>query len=209
MMSRPSDKTDATVPGSTVTVKVRLRPPYEAVTVTVVAVLTVPATTKNFAELSCLATLTEEGTFRTAGLELARETIAAVCAAALRVTFPTPEFPLASCAGLTETLLILSPAAAGGGLTVTLNVLLTPKYEAVKVADVVALTVPAVTVNVPEVWPCGTVTAAGTLAAVVLELDSDTTTPPLPAAAVRLTVPVVDPPLAIVLELAERLLSAG
>ncbi len=57
---------------------------------------------------------------------------------------------------------------------------------------VAALTVPAVTVKVAEVCPCGIVTVAGTLAAVVLELESDTVTPPLPAAAVRLTVPVAD-----------------
>jgi hypothetical protein len=79
----------------------------------------------------------------------------------------------------------------------------------VRVTGVAALTVPAVTVNVTEVWPCGTVAVAGTLAAVVLELESDTVMPPLPAAAVRLTVPVADPPLAIALELTVRLLSAG
>ena len=71
------------------------------------------------------------------------------------------------------------------------------------------MTVPAVTVNVAEAWPCGTVTEAGTLAAVVLELESDTVTPPVPAAAVRVTVPVADPPLEIVLELTETLLSVG
>ena len=77
------------------------------------------------------------------------------------------------------------------------------------VTEVVDATVPAVTVNVAEVCPCATMTEAGTVAAEVLELDSETLTPPLPAAAVRLTVPVVDPPLEIVLEFTERLLSAG
>ena len=62
------------------------------------------------------------------------------------------------------------------------------------------------TVNVAEVEPCGTVTLAGTLAAVVLELKSDTATPPDPAADVRLTVPVPDRPLTIVLGLTETLL---
>ena len=88
--------------------------------------------------------------------------------------------------GLTETLL----SAAAGGLMVTPNVLFTPEYDAVKVAAVEEVTVPAVTVNVADVDPAGTVTLAGTLAAVVLELESATTTPPVPAAAVRLTVPV-------------------
>lgn len=67
---------------------------------------------------------------------------------------------------------------------------------------------PAVTVNVAEVWPCATVTEAGTVAVEVLELDSETETPPLPAADVRVTVPVAVAPLAIVLEFTERLLSA-
>ena len=71
------------------------------------------------------------------------------------------------------------------------------------------LTVPAVTVNVAEVDPCGMVTVAGTLAAVEFELESDTVTPPLPAAAVRLTVPVPDWPLTIVLGLTDMLLSAA
>jgi hypothetical protein len=69
--------------------------------------------------------------------------------------------------------------------------------------------VPAVTVNVADVEPCGTVTLEGTLAAVVLELESDTATPPVPAASVRLTVPVPDWPLTIVLGLTETLLRAA
>lgn len=50
---------------------------------------------------------------------------------------------------------------------------------------------------------------AGTLAPAGLELESDTETPPLPAAAVRVTVPVPDWPLARVSGLAETPLSAG
>jgi hypothetical protein len=69
--------------------------------------------------------------------------------------------------------------------------------------------VPAVTVNVTEVEPAGTVTLEGTLAAAVLELASDTTTPPVPAAVVRVTVPVPVRPLTIVLGLTETLLSAA
>ena len=80
---------------------------------------------------------------------------------------------------------------------------------AVKVAAVEALTVPAVTVNVAEVDPARTVTLAGTLAAVVLELESVTTAPPVPAAAVKLTVPVPVWPLAIVLGLTETPLNAA
>ena len=107
--------------------------------------------------------------------------------------------------GLTETLL----RAPGSGLTVTSNVLLTPEKEAVKVAVVDEPTLPVFSVNVAEVEPCGTVTVEGTLAAVVLELDSDTATPPAPAAAVILTVPVPDTPLMIELGLTETPLRAG
>ncbi len=78
-------------------------------------------------------------------------------------------------------------------MTVIPNVLLTLEYEAVRLTGFATLTVPAVTENVAEVCPCGTVTVAGTVPAPVLELESDTVTPPLPAAAVRLTVPMVDP----------------
>jgi hypothetical protein len=65
-----------------------------------------------------------------------------------------------------------------------------------------------VTVNVTVVAPAGTVTLEGTLAAAVLELASDTTTPPVPAAVVRVTVPVPVWPLTIVLGLTETLLRA-
>jgi len=53
------------------------------------------------------------------------------------------------------------------------------------------------------------VTDAGTLAAVTLELERATVAPPLPAADVRLTVPVPDWPVARLAGLIERLLSAG
>ena len=58
------------------------------------------------------------------------------------------------------------------------------------VADVELVTVPAVTVNVAEVAPAGIDMVDGTLAAVLLELDSDTVIPPVPAAEVSVTVPV-------------------
>jgi hypothetical protein len=59
------------------------------------------------------------------------------------------------------------------------------------------------------VEPWGTVTLEGTVAAVVLELESDTTTPPLPAADVRVTVPVPVRPPVMVLGLTETLLRAA
>ena len=160
----------------------------------------------NVAEVKPAGTVTLAGTLAAVALELESVTTAPpVPAAAVRLTVPVPVWPLAMVLGLTETLL----SAAGGGLIVTPNVMLTPEWAAVKVAAVEELTVPAVTVNVAEVDPAGTVTLAGTLAAVVLELESVTTIPRVPAAAVRPTVPVPVCPLTIVLGLTETLLSAA
>jgi hypothetical protein len=58
------------------------------------------------------------------------------------------------------------------------------------------------------VAPCGTVTLDGTEASVELELESPTTTPPVPAADVKVTVPVPDCPLTMVLGLTETPLRA-
>jgi len=71
---------------------------------------------------------------------------------------------------------------------------------------VAVVTLPAVTENVADVEPCGTVTDEGTLATAEFELASETTAPPLPAADVSLTVPVADWPLTRVFELREILL---
>ena len=77
------------------------------------------------------------------------------------------------------------------------------------VAEVELVIVPAVTVNVAEVAPAAIDMVDGTLAAVLLELESDTVTPPVPAAEVSVTVPVPVWPLAIELGLTETLLSAA
>ena len=73
--------------------------------------------------------------------------------------------------------------------------------------ELAAVTLAVVTGNVAEVEPCGIVTEAGTVA-LELELESEITAPPDPAAAVRLTVPVPDWPPTIVAGLTETLLSA-
>jgi hypothetical protein len=172
--------------GLTVTLNVVLTPEYAAVKVAGVEELTVPAVTVNVAEVEPAGTVTLEGTLAAVLLELASDTTTPpVPAASVRLTVPVPDWPLPIVPGFTDMLL-----KATGGLTVTANVALVPEYEAVKVAGVGAFIMPAVTVNVTEVEPCGTVTVEGTLAALVWELDSETAIPPVPAAAVRLTVPV-------------------
>jgi hypothetical protein len=50
---------------------------------------------------------------------------------------------------------------------------------------------------------------AGTLAAALLELESDTAMPPVPATSVRVTVPVAVRPLIIVFGLTETLVKAA
>jgi hypothetical protein len=149
--------------------------------------------------------VTVEGTLAAAVLELDSDTAAPpLPAAAVRVTVPVPDWPPTIALGLTET-----PLKTARGSTVTLNVVLAPEYEAVKVAVVEELTVPAVTVNVAEVEPCGIFTIAGTLAAAELELDSETPTPPVPAAAVRVMVPVADWPPTMVAGLTDTLPNAA
>jgi hypothetical protein len=64
-------------------------------------------------------------------------------------------------------------------------------------------------VKVADVAPCGTVTLDGTEASVELELESPTKTPPVPAADVRVTVPMPDCLLTMVLGLTETLLRAA
>jgi hypothetical protein len=67
------------------------------------------------------------------------------------------------------------------------------------VTEVTLATVLVVTENVALVAPAATVTLAGTCAAVVLLLDSDTLAPPVGAAALNVTVTVDEvPPVTLV-----------
>jgi hypothetical protein len=85
-----------------------------------------------------------------------------------------------------------------GAVTVSVAVRVTPPNEAEIVADVEEATDVVVTVNVSLVCPAGTVTLAGTVAAVAL-LESETTEPPSAAAPLRVTVPVEElPPATLV-----------
>jgi len=70
-------------------------------------------------------------------------------------------------------------------------VLLVPAWVAIRVTVAVVATLPIVTLNVAVVLPAATVTVAGTLAAAELELESVTTSPPVGAAPVSVTVPVI------------------
>lgn len=151
-----------------------------------VAVATLPAVTEKVADIAPCATVTAAGTLA-AALGLESDTTAPPEGAAdVRVTVPVPDWPLTIVVGATETAL----SAAGGGLTVNPNVSLTPPRDAVKVTGVGVVTLPAVTGNVVEVEPCGTVTVDCIVTSVGDELRL-IVVPPLPAAKVNCTVHVV------------------
>jgi hypothetical protein len=81
-----------------------------------------------------------------------------------------------------------------GGVTVRGAVLVTPPYTAEIVTAVELDTGLVVTANVALLAPADTVTLAGTFAANVLSLDSDTTAPPTGAGPLSVTVPVEELP---------------
>src|SRR5207247_438380 len=77
--------------------------------------------------------------------------------------------------------------------------LVTAPYAAEMLTVVDAATALVLTVNVALVAPAATVTLEGTLAAVVLLLESVTTAPPVGAAPLSVTVPVEEfPPVTLV-----------
>jgi len=102
-------------------------------------------------------------------------------------------------AGVEVTLSPLRPVAvtvsvavwpgAGAGVTVNTALRVAPPEEPLIVDEVDAVTAGVLTVNVAVVAPAGTVTLAGTEAAAVLLLESDTTAPPAGAALVSVAVP--------------------
>src|SRR5215203_2719182 len=133
------------------------------------------------------ATDTPAGTVA-AVLLLERETAKPPAGAGdVSVTVPCDEAPPVTLAGFTAT--VESDAGGGGGVTVSVALRAVPPNAPLIVRDVEAVTDAVLTVNVALKAPAGTVTLAGTVAALVLLLDSVTTAPPEGAALVRLAVP--------------------
>ena len=102
------------------------------------------------------------------------------------------------------TIEMLPFAAAKAVCTVMVEDLVIPPAVAMIVDDWLLLTVLVEIVKVALVDPAGTVTLAGTVAAAVLLLDNETTTPPDGAAEVRVIVPVAGLPPNTVAELRLR-----
>ena len=184
--------------GLTVSVVVRVTPPPVPVIVTVVALVTEVVVTANCAVVAPAATVTLAGTEATAAFELERLTTSPPLAAAVdSVTVPVAPLPPTTLVGLTAMEDRVGVADAAG-FTVIAVVRDAPLYDAVIVTAVEVVTLLVVTVKVLLVAPAGTVTLAGTDAALELS-ESETTAPPLGAAALSVTVPVEElPPVTLV-----------
>jgi hypothetical protein len=102
-----------------------------------------------------------------------------------------------------ETVNVAVPPPPAAGFTVSVPVRVTPPAEPEMVTDADVATVLDVTVNVPLVAPAAMVMLAGTVAAVVLLLDTVTTVPPDGAAAESVAVPCAFalPPVTLVGEI--------
>jgi hypothetical protein len=130
------------------------------------------------------ATVTLAGTCAAAVLLLESMTIAPPAGAApVSVTVPVELVPPTTEVGD----LVTDDSAAAVTVSVAFAV---PPSVAVMTEVVVDATLRVVTVKVAVVLPAGTVMLAGTVAAAVLLLERATETPPVGAAALKVTVPV-------------------
>ncbi len=176
--------------GVTARVKARVAVPFVARMRADWLVVTGDVVTVNDAVLAPCATVTAAGTPAIA-LSLFNATVMPLpVAGAVRVTVPVAEAPPATDSG--EMLRFDSVGFAD--VTVKRAVLLAPAALAVMTEELVPVVVPETTVNDAAVAPDATVTFAGTVPADALPLVSDTTTPPVGAAPVRVTVPVLFDP---------------
>lgn len=135
-----------------------------AVTVTVVGPATVVVVTANVCVLAPAGITTVAGTAATVGLLLVNVTVTAVRAFAVRVTVPVEAWAPDTVAGVSVT------AAGAGGVTVIAPLTETLFAFAVILPLEVDATVCAAMAKVAVVAPVGTVTVAGGVAAVTVEL---------------------------------------
>jgi hypothetical protein len=155
----------------------------------------------NVADVVPAATVTLAGTAAAALLLASVTMMPPVGAATVKVTVPVEVLPAVTEVGFSES--ELSAAL----VMVSTAVLLTPLYPAVMVAVPEAVDT-VLTLKVAKVLPAATVTLAGTVAPVLL-LARVTSTPPVGAAPVKVTVPVELPPAVMEVGLSETELRAG
>ena len=108
----------------------------------------------------------------------------------MRVSVPITEFPPTTLDGVTE----IEASATRSLVTVSVG-----DWRLLPLSEAVMVAVPAATAAITNVAleePAWIVSAVGTVATAGLLLDSETLTPPVDAAAVRLTVPCPLPPTA-------------
>ena len=194
----------AGIGGLTVKVAVFVTPEYTPVSVTAVDDATVEVGTVTWVEEVPAGTVTVAGTEAAAGTELVVVTAAPPGGAMpVSVTVRVALTPCTTTVGLT------ARDVRAAGLTVSVAVFDAPEVTAVIVVAAVEATPSDVTVNVVLVEPAGTVTVAGTVAAVGTELVKVTGDPPVGAAAESVTVAVDGVPLTTVVGLSARLDTGG
>lgn len=152
----------------------------------------------NGALVAPVGILTLAGKVATAVLLLERETSAPPAGAGpLKATVPAEADLPFTLAGFNVIELSVGPETCG--VTVSEAVRVSPEYDAEMVTDAEAVTASVDTGKGAVAIPDGTVTLTGTVATAVFPLESETTTPPLGAAPVNITVPVdSDPPFTLV-----------
>ena len=158
-----------------------------AVSVAVVAVATAEVVTLKVAVVAPAATFTVAGTPALVELEVRATAIPPLGAGLPRVMLPVAGDPPISDVGATLS------AVTVGATTVKVVLAVTPCKDPEIVAVVVLETPTVLTINVAEVAPAGTVTFAGTVALVELELRT-TMVPLVGAGPLSVTVPVDVPP---------------
>jgi hypothetical protein len=176
-----------TAPGLTVTVVVTVEMPVVALIVAVVAVPTAVVVAVKVAVVAPAGTVTEPGTTTAGLLEDSVTVVPPEAALPVKVTVPVVIPPPSSEDGEKDT------ASTIAGKMPSANLSVTPPALAVRLAVILLETTCAVTAKVAEVAPAGTTTVAGTVTCATSE-PSATLKPPVGAAALKVTVPVIVPP---------------
>jgi hypothetical protein len=182
-----------------VNVAVLMTDPYEAATVTELLDWTADVVMLKVAPLVPPATITFAGTVASVAFEVQSATVIPPEGADdVSVIVPWEDAPPVTVVGLTLTPERLT-AGGGAGLTVSAAVLLVPIYDAEIVTDREVETDEVETAKVALVEPPAMVMLLGTDAEPGLELERDTTAPPVGAADVNATVPCEEsPPVRVV-----------